>query len=825
MRPPSGRTSTAIYAAVPAITTSSRRLRPRPRPAPALKRGGAQMAHEGIGARVPRKEDRRFITGQGNYTDDIPVKNAAYAEFVRSPHAHARIVRVDASAARGAPGVIGVLSGAELADDKVGGLICGWMIHSKDGSPMRAAPYAPLARDVVRYVGNAVAIVVAETKNQARDAAELVEVEYEELASVVDPAATRAPGAPQIHAEAPNNTIYQWALGDKAASDAAFKAAKHITKLDIVNNRLVPNAIEPRAAIGDYDAGTESYTLYTTSQNPHVARLVLSAFVGIAPEHKLRVIAPDVGGGFGSKIFIYPEETVCLWAARRLGVPVRWTADRTESFLSDAHGRDHVTHAEMAFDADHKIVGLRVKTIANLGAYMSTFSSSIPTYLYATLLSGQYDIPAIYAEVDAVYTNTTPVDAYRGAGRPEATYVLERLMEIAARRFGLDPAELRRRNFIRKFPHQTPVIMNYDTGNYEATLDAALEAAHYAQFQQRRDEAKTRGKLRGIGLSCYIEACGLAPSQAAGSIGAGVGLWESAEVRVNPAGTIEILTGCHSHGQGHETTFAQLVAERFGLSIDQVSVVHAATDKVQFGMGTYGSRSGAVGMSAVSKALDRVAAKAKRIAAHLMEAAESDVELKDGEFSVVGTDKKIAFANVALAAYTAHNLPGGMEPGLKEGAFYDPLNFTFPAGAYVCEVEVDPKSGRVEIIQFTAADDFGTIVNPMIVEGQVHGGLAQGIGQAMLEGCVYDADGQLVTASYIDYTMPRASDLVSFTVSTTQTPCTTNPLGIKGCGEAGAIGSPPAVINAIADALGVELLDMPATPQRVWKAMHSRALP
>jgi carbon-monoxide dehydrogenase large subunit len=784
------------------------------------------MAHEGIGARVPRKEDRRFITGQGNYTDDIPVKNAAYAEFVRSPYAHARIARVDASAARGAPGVIGVLTGAELADDKVGGLICGWMIHSKDGSPMRAAPYAPLARDTVRYVGNAVAIVVAETKNQARDAAELVQVEYEELASVVDPAATQAPGAPQIHAEAPGNTIYQWALGDKGAVDRAFAGAAHRVEIDLINNRLVPNAIEPRAATAVYDRAEGRFTLYTTSQNPHVARLVLSAFVGLAPEHKLRVVAPDVGGGFGSKIFIYPEETVCLWAARRLGVPVRWTADRRESFLTDAHGRDHVTHAEMAFDSNHKIVGLWVKTIANLGAYMSTFSSSVPTYLYATLLSGQYDIPAIYAEVDAVYTNTTPVDAYRGAGRPEATYVVERLMDIAASRLGVDAAEIRRTNFIRSFPHQTPVIMNYDTGDYEASLDAALNAARYAEFPARRREAGARGKLRGIGLSCYIEACGIAPSQAVGSLGAGVGLWESAEVRVNPVGTIEVLTGCHSHGQGHETTFAQLVAERFGVPTDQVSIVHGDTDKVQFGMGTYGSRSGAVGMSAINKALERVEAKAKRIAAHLMEAAESDVELKGGEFVVVGTDKKIAFANVALAAYTAHNLPPGTEPGLKEGAFYDPQNFTFPAGTYVCEVEVDPKTGGVEIIQFTAADDFGTIVNPMIVEGQVHGGLAQGIGQALLEGCRYDRDsGQLVTATFMDYALPRASDLVSFNVSTTVTPCKTNPLGIKGCGEAGAIGSPAAVINAIANAIGVERLEMPASAQRVWEACRAARTP
>ena len=784
------------------------------------------MAHEGIGARVLRKEDRRFITGQGNYTDDIAVKNAAHAEFVRSPHAHARIVRIDASAALAAPGVVGVLTGVELAEDKIGGLICGWMIHSKDGSPMKASPYAPLTRDVARFVGNAVAVVVAETKNDARDAAELVEVEYEVLPAVVDPAKAQAQGAPQVHAEAPGNTIYQWSLGDKDAVDRAFASAAHRVDLDLVNNRLVPNAIEPRSATAIYDRAEGRFTLYTTSQNPHVTRLVLSAFIGIAPEHKLRVVAPDVGGGFGSKIFIYPEETVCLWAARRLGVSVRWTADRRESFLTDAHGRDHVTHAEMAFDGNAKIVGLRVKTIANLGAYMSTFSSSVPTYLYATLLSGQYNIPAIYAEVDAVYTNTAPVDAYRGAGRPEATYVVERLMDVAAGRLGIDPAEIRRKNFIRSFPHQTPVIMNYDTGDYEASLNAALAAARYSEFAGRRNEARARGKLRGIGLCCYIEACGIAPSQAVGSLGAGVGLWESAEVRVNPVGTIEVLTGCHSHGQGHETTFAQLVAERFGVPIVQVSIVHGDTDKVQFGMGTYGSRSGAVGMSAINRALERVAAKAKRIAAHLMEAAEADVELTGGEFVVVGTDKKIAFANVALAAYTAHNLPAGTEPGLKESAFYDPQNFTFPAGTYVCEVEVDPKTGEVAIVQFTAADDFGTVINPMIVEGQVHGGLAQGIGQALLEGCRYDMDsGQLVTATFMDYAMPRASDLVSFGVTTTVTPCKTNPLGVKGCGEAGAIGSPAAVINAIANALGVERLDMPASAQRVWETCRANRTP
>ncbi len=626
-------------------------------------------------------------------------------------------------------------------------------------------------------------------------------------------------GAEPVHEVAPDNTVFAWHLGDKAATDAAFKGARHVTTIDLVNNRLVPNALEPRAAIGDYDPGTDGYTLYTTSQNPHVARLVLSAFVGIAPEHKLRVIAPDVGGGFGSKIFIYAEETVCVWAAKKVGRPVKWTAERTEAFLADAHGRDHVSHAELATDDKGRILGLRVKTTANLGAYLSTFASSVPTYLYAPLLSGQYDIPAIYCEVDGVYTNTAPVDAYRGAGRPEATFVIERLMEVAARELGIDPAQFRKRNYIKKFPHQTPVIMNYDVGDYHASLQKALELADYKNFGKRKRESARRGKLRGIGFSSYIEACGIAPSQAVGSLGAGVGLWESAEVRVNPTGSVEVLTGSHSHGQGHETTFAQLVSDRLGISIDQVTVVHGDTDKVQFGMGTYGSRSGAVGMSAIVKALDKVVAKGKKVAAHVLEAAEGDIEFKDGKFSVAGTDKALGFGDVALQAYIAHKFSGQeLEPGLKEGAFYDPTNFTFPAGVHICEVEVDPQTGITRIERWTAVDDFGVVINPMIVEGQVHGGIAQGVGQALLEGARYDKDGQLVTASFMDYCMPRADDLPSFNVGMTSTPCPSNPLGIKGCGEAGAIAAPAAVVNAITDALGHEDIAMPATPQAVWRA-------
>lgn len=779
------------------------------------------MGVEGIGARVARKEDKRFLTGKGRYTDDMTVPGMKYAIFVRSPHAHARITGIDKTAAAAMPGVIDVLDGQQLLADGIGNIICGWMIHSKDGSPMKMGAWRPLADKTVRYVGDAVAIVVADSVAEARDAAEAVVVDYEPLPVVTDPAKALEAGQPQIHPEAPGNLIFDWELGDATAVDQAIAGAAHVTEMKIFNNRLSPNPMEPRATLGIYDPSDDHYTCYTTSQNPHLARLVMSAFYNVAPENKLRVIAPDVGGGFGSKIYIYPEEIVCLWASKRTGVPVKWTSDRTEAFLTDAHGRDHVSTVRMAFDGNNRITALKVDTIANLGAYMSLFSSAVPTYLYATLLSGQYDIPAIHANVRTVYTNTAPVDAYRGAGRPEATYLVERTMETAARELGISPAELRRINFIRSFPHQTPVIMNYDAGDYEASLNAAMEAADWAGFAARKAEAERRGMKRGIGMSCYIEACGLAPSSAAGSLGAGVGLWESAEVRVNMVGTIEVMTGSHSHGQGHETTFAQLVADRFGVPIDSVNIVHGDTDKVQMGMGTYGSRSGAVGMSAIVKALDKVEAKAKKIAAHLMEADENDIVVADGALKVAGTDRAVPWSQVALSAYTAHNLPAGMEPGLKEGAFYDPANFTFPAGCYICEVEVDPETGQTKIVQFVAADDFGNIINPMIVEGQVHGGLAQGIGQALLEGVHYDDSGQLLTASYMDYAMPRADDLPFFKVSTSNTPCPNNPLGIKGCGEAGAIGSPPALINAITDAIGSNTLTMPATPQKVWAAANA----
>jgi len=778
---------------------------------------------EGLGQPVRRKEDFRFITGNGHYTDDINRPRQTHGYFLRSPHAHAKIKSIDISPALEAPGVVAIFTGKDVAADELGGLICGWTVHSKDGSEMNAGAHPILALDAVRYVGDHVALVVAESHSEAKSAAEMIDVDYEALPAAVSLATCQSPDAGQVHDVAPRNTCFEWELGNPSETKAAFAKADKIIKLDLTNNRLIPNAMEPRAAIGEYDKGTGVYTLHTTSQNPHVARLVLSAFVGVAPEHKLRVIAPDVGGGFGSKIFIYAEETACVWASAKVGRPIKWTAERSESFLSDAHGRDHLSHAELAVDANGKFLGLHVKTIANLGAYLSTFASATPTYLYGTLLSGQYNLPAIHVEVDGVYTHTAPVDAYRGAGRPEASYLVERIVETAARELGIDPAELRRRNFVTEFPHQTPVITNYDAGNFAASLDKAMEIIDYKGFAARKAESAKRGMLRGIGFSTYIEACGIAPSAAVGSLGAGVGLWESAEVRVNPTGNVEVLTGSHSHGQGHETTFAQLVASRLGIPIDQVEIVHGDTDKVQFGMGTYGSRSGSVGMSAIVKALDKVEAKAKKIAAHLMEAAVEDIEFMDGSFTVKGTDKSLAWAELALSAYTAHGFPSSeIEPGLKEGAFYDPTNFTFPAGCHICEVEIDPETGIPTIVNFVAVDDFGNIINPMIVEGQVHGGIAQGVGQALLEVGVYDAEsGQLVTGSYMDYCMPRADNLPSFQLGFTKTECPSNPLGMKGCGEAGAIASPPAIINAITDALGVREIAMPATPARIWATIQS----
>jgi len=777
-----------------------------------------------IGQSIRRKEDVRFLTGAGQYTDDVTFAHQAIGYFLRSPHAHAKIRSIELTKARAAPGVVAIFTGADLTG--VNGLPCGWLITGSDGKPMNEPPHPVLAQGKVRHVGDQVALVIAETLHQAKDAAELIDVDYEVLPSVINCVEALNPGAPLIHDQAPGNKCYTWALGDKAAVDAAFAKAATVSKLDIVNNRLIPNAIEPRAAVASYSRADDSYTLYVANQNPHVERLLMTAFVLGLPESKVRVIAPDVGGGFGSKIYLYAEETALVWASKKVNRPIKWAADRSEAFLTDAHGRDHVTHVELALDKDGRFLALRVQTTANMGAYLSTFSTCIPTILYATLLAGQYTTPAIFCEVTASFTNTAPVDAYRGAGRPEATFVVERIVHQAAVDTGIAQDEIRRRNFIRKFPYATPVALTYDIGNYDATLDDAMKVADVAGFPARKAAAAKRGMLRGLGYASYIEACGLAPSNVAGALGARAGLFEAGQVRVNPTGSVTVFTGSHSHGQGHETTFAQIVAGRLGIDIGNVEVVHGDTGRIPFGMGTYGSRSLSVGGTAIVKALDKVIAKGKKIAAHLLEAAEADIEFKDGKFTVAGTDRSKAFAEVSLAAYVPHNYPlDKLEPGLDETAFYDPTNFTYPAGTHICEVEVDPETGVVKVVNFTASDDFGNIINPMIVAGQVHGGLTQGIGQALLEACVYDADsGQLLTGSYMDYAMPRADDVPSFKVSTQVTPCTHNPLGAKGCGEAGAIGAPAAMMNAVHDALaavGVKRIDMPASPHRVWQAIQS----
>ena len=786
----------------------------------------ANLPH--IGESLRRKEDHRFLTGAGNYTDDINLANQTHCIFVRSPHAHATIKSIDIAEALKMPGVVGIFSGKDI-EGKMGGLPCGWLINNPDGTPMKEPMHPILAIKKVRYVGDHVAMVVAETVEQAKDAAEAVVVDYDvhqALVSVAD-AAKKQSGV-TLHDEAPDNQCYKWTLGDKAAVDAAFVNAAHVTKLDLVNNRLIPNPIEARVAIGSYSRATEDYVLYVSNQNPHVERLLMTAFVLGLPEHKVRVIAPDVGGGFGSKIYLYAEDVCLTWASKQLNRSIKWTGDRSECFLSDAHGRDHVSHAEMAMDKDGKFLAMRVHTDCNLGAYLSTFSTAVPTILYATLLAGQYTTPQIYVEVDSWFTNTAPVDAYRGAGRPEATYLVERLVTRCAWEMNLGQSEIRARNFITTFPYQTPVALQYDTGDFHTLLNKANELADVAGFPARRSASEAQGKLRGMGYSSYIEACGIAPSNIAGALGARAGLFECGEIRVHPTGSVTVFTGSHSHGQGHETTFAQVVAARLGIPVENVDVVHGDTGRVPFGMGTYGSRSISVGGAAIMKALDKIETKAKKIAAHLMEASDADIEFANGEFTVKGTDKKIPFGQVALTAYVPHNYPlDKLEPGLDETAFYDPTNFTFPAGTYICEVEIDRQTGEVKVDRFTAVDDFGTIINPMIVEGQVHGGLVQGIGQALMENCVYDNEtGQLLTGSFMDYAMPRAEDFPQFTLATHSTPCTHNPLGTKGCGEAGAIGSPPAVINAVLDALaplGVTDFDMPASPHRVWEAMQKGA--
>lgn len=776
----------------------------------------------GIGASVKRKEDGRFVTGRGQYTDDITLPGQLYAAFVRSPHAHAKVKKVDAKRAKSMPGVRAVFTGADLKAGGVNPMPVGWLLPD-----IKIGEHPALAVDTVRFVGNAVAVAIADSAARARDAADAVDVDYEVLPGIADATAALAPGAPQVYANAPGNVAFKLALGDEAATKAAFAGAKTIVSQRLVNQRLIANAIEPRACNASYNRATDEYTLYVTSQNPHVHRLIMGAFIlGIA-EHKFRVISPDVGGGFGSKIFVYPEEVVCTWATKQVNAPVKWTATRSESFMTDAHGRDHLTDAEMAFDANGKIVGLRVNTVANLGSYLSLFAPAVPTFLYLTLLSGQYTIGAIHAAVTGVYTTTTPVDAYRGAGRPEACYLLERMLDIAAAKLGIDPTELRRRNFIAPtaFPYQTPVALQYDSGNYAPALDKAMNQADYKGFRAQQAAGRKQGKYVGIGFSSYIEACGIAPSAVVGSLGAQAGLYESGTVRVYPTGKITVLTGSHSHGQGHETTMAQIVANELGVAIEDVDVVHGDTGRVPFGMGTYGSRSGAVGGAALFLSLQKVKEKAKQIAAHLLEAAPEDVEFSDGQFHVKGSPSKTkGWGDVCLAAYLAHSIPPGIEPGLEATTFFDPSNFVYPFGTHVAVVEVDADTGHVTLLKYVAIDDVGNVINPMIVDGQIHGGIAQGAAQALWESASYDEGGQLLSGSLMTYALPRASYLPSYETDRTVTPTPVNPLGVKGVGEAGTIASTPAVANAVIDALtpfGITHIDLPLTPARLWQAIHT----
>ena len=775
-----------------------------------------------FGKSIKRREDPRFITGRGRYTDDLKLAGMTYAIFVRSPHAHARIRKIDLAAAKARPGVVAIFTGKDMTG--VNSLPCGWLLPE-----LKIPPHMPLASDVAHYVGDPVAIVIAESQEAALDAAEMVRVDWEVLPSVTNTEKATAPGAPQLHEVAPNNVAFRWQIGDAAATDAAFKSAVTVVRKRIVNQRLVANAMEPRACVARYDGATDELTLWVTSQNPHVHRLLMTAFVLGIPEHKVRVIAPDVGGGFGSKIFLYNEETVCSWATRKIKRPIRWTATRREAFQTDCHGRDHVTDAELALSKDGKILGLRVKTTANLGSYLSTFAPAVPTYLYGTLLNGVYEMGAIHADVTGVFTNTTPVDAYRGAGRPEAAYLVERMIDAGAAALKMDVAELRKKNFIPKFAdgYQTKVALMYDSGDYGTTFDKLLGMLDYKKVRNEQAAARKQGRLLGLGFSTYIEACSIAPSKVVGSLGAQAGLYESGTVRVHPTGKVSVFTGSHSHGQGHETTFSQLVADQLGIPIDDVEIIHGDTGVVAFGMGTYGSRSASVGGTAILMSLNKVKEKGKKIAAHLLEASPEDIEYANGQFQVKGSpDKAVPFGQVALTAYVPHKYPEGLEPGLDETSFYDPSNFCFPFGAHACVVEVDRDTGKVKILRYLAVDDVGNVINPMIVDGMVHGGVAQGVAQALWEGAVYDdASGQLVTGTMMDYAVPKADMLPMYETDRTVTPTPVNPLGIKGAGETGTIASTPAVVNAVVDALaplGVDHIEvMPLTAERVWKTIQA----
>ncbi|QIE48095.1 xanthine dehydrogenase family protein molybdopterin-binding subunit (plasmid) [Pseudohalocynthiibacter aestuariivivens] len=780
-----------------------------------------------IGKPVKRREDERFLRGKGRYVADFGEPGDLCAIFVRSPYAHARVASVDTSTAAAMPGVHAVYTARDLQEGGVGSIGCGWLLRNKDGSPMAEPPHFPLCIDTVRHVGDPVAVVIADSTGLGKDAAEAVEIDFEELDAIVDTAAAPSDIAPQIWPEAPRNTCADWEIGDPSSTRAALEAAPHVVEIDIVNNRLVANPMEPRAARAYRDTSSGRYTLYTTSQNPHTIKNALCGGVLDIAEHDLRVVSPDVGGGFGTKIFLYPEEVVVTWATRHHDRPIRWTSERSEGFMTDAQGRDHVSKARLALDEDGLFQGLWVDTIANVGAYLSQGATAIPTFYYAPLLSGVYRIPEIYCNVRVVFTNTTPVDAYRGAGRPEASYLLERLVDAAARQIGMDRAEIRRRNFIPPdaFPYETPVGLTYDVGDHHATLDIALDQVDYAGFEERRKASAENGKLRGLGLSTYVEVAGGVPSRISAQLGSRGARFEAVEVRVSAKGHVTILCGTHSHGQSHETTFPQLVCDKLGIAYDKVAFVQGDTDRVHYGRGTAASRSLAIGGAAIVKALDKIIDKGKSILAYSLDVDRRDIDFDDGAFSVAGTNQVIPFDDLCRMAYLAADFPPDeIEPGLAATAYYDPENWTYPGGCHICELEVDPELGTVQLLRVVAVDDVGRVVNPMVVHGQLHGGLAQGIGQALLESTHYDTEtGQLLSASFMDYAMPRAADIPMFEISTHETLCTHNPLGSKGCAEVGSVGVPPAIINAVIDALrplGVDSIDMPATPCRIWSAIN-----
>ncbi len=775
-----------------------------------------------FGSGIRRREDPRLITGQASYTDDIKLTGMVHAAILRSPHAHARIRSIDTDAAKQAPGVLAVYTGADT-EGVLNPIPCAWVIPDSD---IKVVAYPPIAKDIVRYVGDAVAVVVAEDRYQAEDALELISVDYEPLPAVVNPEAALQPGAPQLHEDAPNNQAFHWvaAGGD---TDAAFADAEVVVKDTILQQRLIPNAMEPRSAIASYMSSMGELTIWNTTQNPHIARFITCLVTGI-PEHKIRVIAPEVGGGFGSKIAVYPWEMIASFCAMQLGRPVKWTETRSENFMATTHGRDHVEYVEMSATREGKITGVRSVVYAGMGAYLSTAAPGIPTILHGLMYSGPYAIPNIKADIYGCFSNTTPVEAYRGAGRPEATFLLERLVDLLAAELDLDPVEVRRRNLIPKFDdgYDVAIGLTYDSGDYERALDTALEHVNYSQLRHEQAHEREQGRYMGIGVSCYSEICGLGPSQVAGAVGFGGGLWESATVRFYATGKANVYVGTSPHGQGEETTFAQIVASELGVPVDDVELIHGDTDNTPMGWGTYGSRTTVVGGGAVALSARKIKDKAVTLAAHLLEAAEADIEFDDGKFFVRGApDRSKTIQDIALMANVAWNMPAGMEPGLEATAFYDPPNFSYPFGAHVAVVRVDPDNGHVVLERYLAVDDCGPQINPMIVEGQVHGGVVQGAGQALWEGAVYDDSGQLLTGSMLDYALPRAHLVPDIETLSTETPSPHNPLGVKGIGETGTIASTITIYNAVLDALkplGVTKLDMPLTPERVWRAIHQQ---